>query len=693
MRLEAAGFHAGCLTPHGNSALTDIPHDCGFEVLAEVPTLTEKCAIELTKIVRTFGFEPPVSLPPGLIPWGGNVRVGPRQASLLTSLRDAGYLVPVLSGFRSFYYQTLLFAEQFLAGKAFDEDNRYTVLPPGVSDHQILDGAFDIADIAFELKLALIQPKLPFSLYRPYLTNPTISFEPWHWRCVGAGELEQFPPNDLNKDALEGIIDFLEGGNAKTTWDEYVFVSGFFSADASYCVGSMKGSIPASIADAKIVVGHHWPAYYISICHGYTPLLDNTARPYDIGCCTFRATGLESGHHAYLTGKACAIQGIHTPALVTKELNRKGSFPSRNERFLLKKGVSTDIIFMKRGAVLPARCGLPRALTERQVDLPLLVSSEILEWLERSSSGSLPPYRSIDYAKSVSTVADHSRYCALFLLLERNAGRVRNRCRTLRDRLVSIYRDGAIIRTLMTGSWAEGDEAPASTAVFLAHALAASGNPRAGRALLTAQSGTIRDYLATTAQSDGALDPIFLGHLCHLLYDMEWTDDGTLESCGISVSLLLAAVAYAPSERLLYSLGTSQILRLLLALGYYEAKSLIFQQLDYLIACPEPQVHVERGAFSGLESFQSALPLEALNNLALSCELSHKDLLVVRRRLLSGLSFLRGLQFQQGSNLYGDRLELFEGAIRYSPIDHHFRFDYSLHALSVAWAAEELASI
>lgn len=690
-RLADAGFFAGSMKRRNCSSLVGVAHDCDFDVAAGMPSIIADCAAAVVDIGGKRGIAPPVSLPAGVVTsWVGDVRVGPRQAAFLAGLREAGYLPSVRSGYRSFSYQALLFAERFLAGDAFDRDGRYTAVPPGFSDHQMVDGALDIDAPEFELRLALLRPELPFSLVRPYLVDETVAFEPWHWRCVGAGECEPFPPNDLNRAAIEGLIDFLAGRKLGAVWDEYVFVTGFVPNGASYCIGSNKRSIAASITDAMGAIGRGWAAHYITVCHGFTRVLDDTVRPYDIGSCTLRATGCSSGHRAYLTGQACATHGIHTPQEVAKELNRKGAFPDRKEHFLLSKGASTDVLLLGDDTMLPARCGLPRSLTERQSDLSVLLSNDVLGWLEQSSDGFLPLYRSRDYAKTISTVTDHSRFCALFLLLERNVHRIGNRCRNLRRSLNSIYLNGPLTGSLMKGGEVENDKAPASTAVFLAHALAAGGDRLAGRTLLAAQAATIRGYLSKSAH-DAAVDPIFLGHLCHLLYDIGWTDPSTLDECGLSINILVEALPTDPARRLLYSLGVSQVLGLLVALNYDDARRLIAHHLDVLIAHPEPQVYAERGAFSGLESFHSALPLEALGSLAIIAGLSHKDRLVIHRRLLAGLRYLRGLQFQKGSSAFGGRPRLLEGAIRYSTIDHHFRFDYSLHALSAAWAAEDLA--
>jgi hypothetical protein len=240
---------------------------------------------------------------------------------------------------------------------------------------------------------------------------------------------------------------------------------------------------------------------------------------------------------------------------------------------------------------------------------------------------------------------------------------------------------------LLAGETVPADEIPEATVLFLTQALWLSGDEQAASQLWKAQLPLVVEATSSATRNlHSGNSIIYLGHLSHLLCVLGESGAGLGPDPLSDVPGLHAAAAGATAVPP-YSCGGSQILHYLARrCGSGEAVRLAHDSLVALMRWPSSGNPAERGSFAGTESFHSVLPLEGALLLAEVVELSRDEHAAVRDRVLDGVAFMRRLQFLPGSGALSRNPQLLEGAVRFSLVDHHFRFDYGMHASQVALA-------
>ena len=616
-----------------------------------------------------------------------NVFIGPLQLKLLDALATHHYRPEVLSGYRSVPYQALLFAVDYLNGTVFDSFRRYRVAPPGFSDHQRVDGALDVADSNLFLLHLLLLEGLPFSQLRPYLSDPLVSYEPWHWRCVAAGSDGDVDETRKGFSApspslIRELIGYCMNASSEVRWREHVFISGVSRCGAAKCVGSLQETFAASVSDARVAVGDGWESYHVTIPEGYTPIMDNNVLEQDIGRCTFRIEpGAASSAKAYLTGQSCVTFRVNRPEAVKEELLKKAGITDV-DRHRLYKSRSLDLIEMPDGTLMTAAYGLPMSRHERPQEAPALIVSDYCRWLMNGLSMGLPIYFSDDYARTYSQRRDHMRYAMVLSNLSRFRAVLPDTATPVRERLYRNYCRGNQYEFLCTGGELDEDTVPEATIVFLSQALHHLDEPEKALELSAANAARIGAYVHLVLDNPGNPNGwLFIGPLCELL-----TKTGSaLDTIHLDKRALTEILAYKRWNPL-YACAFSQMLAYLHSRDpadawiHRESEDLLAWLLSWATASPA----LEHGAFSGLESFQTALPLEAMQNLTTFLPLSETDAMLVRKRIVEGSAFLRRLQFQSSFCIPTPNPQLLDGAVRYSLLDHHFRIDYGMHASKVA---------
>ncbi|MFD5888236.1 D-alanyl-D-alanine carboxypeptidase family protein [Streptomyces virginiae] len=690
-------------SPSLELSLADVHHDV---VLSEFDTLPASlnaivdCAGDLLETLGLLGTSDVRA--DGIRCHDSVVRVGPLQASVLTQLRDCrGYHPSVTSAYRSLSFQSLLFSSRFLCGDMHDRHGRLTVALPGDSDHQRVDGAIDVVDHnAFLRALLGLDRSLPVSFTRPYLADPGYSCEPWHWRlCLPpqtapAAWEEREPgsavptrPNHTRADeqALAIVAAALRGESPELDilQRDHVFVSGLAQAGGEKCVGSVKETLSASIRDACAAVGLGWDARYLTIPSGYSPVFDNRVLAVDVGRCTFAAVS-DSGATTCMTGASCCHHRVIDARQVEEDLQHKAGL-SFSAGVALHRSTSVDYLVLADDILIPAEYGLPAPRTERRAEGAALLVGDYHRWLTNACVDGFPIYSSQDYARTYSTHLDRPRLAMLLLYLVRHGDVLSPDLARLAERLWSLLCSPTTTKRLCAGDVLADDDVPEATILFLVHALWLSGDRQQALRLWRAQLPLILDATSKATQSlDIGNSIIYLGHLCHLL--------GVLEEAAIeprpdlmqmAPSLHVAAAEAVTVPQ--YSCGGSQILAYLARVrGSSDALSLAHDALVSILRWPSSGNPAERGAFCGAESFHSILPLEGSLFLADALALSNEERLGLRERLHDGVAFARRLQFLPGSGALTRNPHLLEGAVRFSLMDHQFRFDYGMHASHVA---------
>lgn len=692
--LAKSGFRFGQEMGRSEEIVRTLPHTvktADFSTLPRQLDTTKRCAMELMGLLKMN--ENTIDLSQ-LVQLSGTTFIGQQQKQLLDLLEIVNYHPSIRAGYQSPAFLALLFAARYLNGSLLDATGRYTVAPPGYSDHHVLDGALDVDDsILFPLHVLKIRSQLKMSLAQPYLFHPILTHEPGHWRCI-IGESERYADIPLLPESLQSghpehdidqLIQFFARQDGQLAQQrDHLFVTGLSHSGASVCVGSLQETFTASLQDALQAVGQGWDGYYITIPEGYTPIFDNKVLPQDIGRCMFKAVEMQSGRTVYLTGQSCCNEKVNTPSRVIQALEAKGHFPN-SEVYRISKSRILDMAYLPSRSLLPCAYGLPLSLSERDADAASLIIEGYTTWLLHGLQGGLPLYASHDYARTFSTYRDHTRYAFMLFLLAKYRAWLHPGSQALIERLFAIYCEGDSWHTLLQGNALEEDHTPEATVVFLIHALQTLGLQHSARDLWSSSAKRVQEEVRAICQNGGNENGLlFLGHLCDLFASAPPSEQAELTSFGLS-SAIIQHFCQSASPHLVYSCALSQLLKYAAVANMdIDTATLAARLTERFISHPGSPVPAERGAFAHYESFLSALPLEALLNLRSLMKPENADDEVLLSRVQEGLVFLRKLQFQHGSGLMTPHPHLLEGALRFSLVDHHFRMDYGLHALNVA---------
>jgi len=696
--LLSAGFRFGDSLQDYEAELSDVPHALETDQLdaqAVNHHPVYRCARVLLDICRNQHFELGGGV--GEAARYGPAFVGPKQLELLEELDRQGVQIQLLAGYRSLAYQALLFAARYLSGTLLDASGRYTAAPPGYSDHHIIDGALDVGDAAQFMcgLLRLDSPEIQLSLVQPYLSDPVVSYEPWHWRTICTPlvmAVEVMPADQYQRwrHELALILQSLDEPEAKgSPVQDYVFAAGVAQNGAVKCIGSKQQSRSASIRDALAAVGPGWAASYVSIPIGYTPIFDNQVQPYDVGRATFQIHPRRGGEATFLTGASCLWNRTVTPPQIADELVAKAQLDGRTP-YRIEKSLTTDMIVLPNH-VVPASYGLPLNPFERESHVPSLLIEDYSNWLARGRRCGLPIYWSKDYCRTCRTGGDPARYAMLLAWLLRYRPHLPRHVLCVIEDLAEIYFRGEVGRIYIESGIPPSDEIPEATIVYLATGLLHGGHQTTLETLWKSQATRLKAYVRAIFAAPS--DPngwLFLGHICNL----------AREACSIGNTSLKDSVFTdfgLTSDRLMVVLERSQA-SVLHAGASAQILGYAFQQfgqnarfvdmaeglLCKLLAAGTSMIRDEDGAFLGLESFQTALPIEGMLHLRRILPLCRSDDRLVLSRVSRAILFLRRLQFQPGSGVLTSNPHLLEGAVRFSLVDHHFRMDYGMHALGAA---------
>ncbi len=670
---------------HTEQSLISIPHDLSsLQGLAShgLPKEFLECA---RTCLELYPPEEAVVEVMTATPQHPTVRLGPQQAALLNCLERYGFSATVLSAYRSPAFQALLFAAKYLDGTLFDEKGRYFCLPPRFSDHCVVDSALDVEDgERFTLFLSTVVQKLPCSLFRPFLASDRIAFEPWHWRTLfqepssleELGYTEAFPQT-REAARTSAVWEYLDLDHETLVETElvkpsaHIFVHGYDAKHSGVCVGSRRRSIALSIADAISAVGN-WPYYVVTIPHGFTPLMDGNILECDIGACAFRSSSDLSNAPTYITPFSCISDQVNVPGRVYQALEQKAGLPPGTP-FFLEKSLVDEWLYINQQAVVPIEYANPRSGFYRIVDTPFLLPYRFDGWLGRDHRGDIPPYI-ISHPERLPTYEFNLVHFSLVLSYLREyqigGGRI-----DLATRL-----DAQLSRKLLPGGTDRKlDLQELAAAVFLIRARLFSDR---SVALEEFQRWLPHFRKALAALRENETSRLFEGHLASMMRALGTRAPGVAElSQEISDS---SAASRWLDESLFFSLAAAQITALHCSCGDGPSQTIAADLIARIVGQPSSNGLAEDGAFERLESFQTALPVEAVGELLPYVGLTREEGEVVKLRLLKAVGFLARCQFDEGIALLAHGSPGLVGAMPYSLVDKHVRVDYGVHAARAA---------
>lgn len=616
-----------------------------------------------------------------------NIRIGPRQREFLSLLSSYGFNALVLSAYRSPFYQSLLFGAKYLDGTLFDDQGRYFCLPPKFSDHVNADSALDIENsIGLTFALSTIDSELPCSVFRPFICNKHVAFEPWHWRTMfgglafkGSATGHHFPTT-RNRVITDDILEHFDPSHRsdksrnKLTPAAHVFSHGYNRSGGARCVGSLRQTISLSISDAAAASGE-WPHRIVTIPHGFTPLMDGTILPLDVGSCVFRIITTEKNSPSYLTPTACIFESINTPPRIIVELEKKARI-SPGQSYFLEKSLTDEWLQYDDGTVLQIEYGNPRSGYYRFEDAPVILFCRFETWLVASSRGDVPPYvmypphfqpmYEINFVHHALLLSYLSEFC-----LEDS------RFSDLRYSLTGII-DKRISEIDCDVEAVERSYLIASVVFYIRSLLFESRDVVVS--VFEKWWPKIKQYVEDNRNNKESR--LLIGHVCSILR--------IIYSKGLSCIFDLSVVPKSGEvilwldEDPIYTLAASQVIALRAALGDEPDGELAYKFLIKVVRWPSGVGLGELGSFAGLETFQSSLPIEAIAEIAPLVNLSEDERSKVIHRSLEAVAFLARCQFDEGTGLLSSKHEDLVGAVPYSLIDKHVRVDYGVHASRAA---------
>jgi hypothetical protein len=603
----------------------------------------------------------------------GNAFIGPAQATFLQRLASFGLSAEILSGYRSPQYQSALFAARYLDGTLFDAADRYTCLPAAFSDHCVEDGAIDIENsLSLMFLLAKTDIALPFSIWRPYVGHQFVADEPWHWVTsartkYGYSGVGARIPKTRTTELTNGISAFcdsqypsyLPAGN-----EEYIFVSNCSAAQPK-CVGSRRGTLAMSIADAALAVGPS-SRQLITIPWGYTPLMDGKIQDEDVGVCAFKLT-TEDGQSSYITPSSCILDRKLNERSICETLEVKAKVKP-GQRYFLEKSLTEDWLHIDEICAFPVEYARPISGVYRTVDTAWLLPERYDEWLLQRFEG-LPPYTyDCDPLRADELAQVHY---SLLLSYISEANGANPAFDALREKLSSTL--ARYVGGVLSEPDEKRDRLKYGAVVFFMQAKIYLGNIESKL--------FVRDLskIMTGVPAEPAVeDRIFLGHLAKLLRI-------SLPHLGASARTF-AQLLPTPHEvmawlkdGLLNFLPACQIIALHAAMNDPSSKAAAKHILLTFAKWPEGIGDGESGSFLNFESFQTALPVEGLNELCSADLVLKESMHNMADRLAVTAGFLFRLQRGPGGGCVS-REPASAGAVDYSLIDRFARLDFGIHA-------------
>ncbi|TIL31687.1 hypothetical protein [Mesorhizobium sp.] len=617
------------------------------------------------------------------------VFLGPAQTALMRLLTEINCKPIIVSGYRSPPFQSLLLCARYFDGTLVDAEGRYSCLPPGFSDHNLVDGALDIENSEeVSVTLSTLVDQLPCSVYRPYLFPSLVCSEPWHWRTINCSECVATLPNDatlkrsLPRTYLQELIQFfdenyqIDANHVAVKPEGHVFVKGF-DVNESVCFGSKRQTFLLSLADANAAVGS-WPSKIVTVPLGFTPLMNGEIADYDVGSNIFELASGANLSPTFITPFSCVKERVNTPSRVVRSLEVKAGLKG-GDRYSLSQSLADEWLIHRDAIIVPVEYGVPRSGYYRIDECSKLLSRRFDEWLCSSSETGLPPYMTREDGTVVDNYFDVARYSLLACYIAEGSpkmGALQRLQSFMTKILEGVERD-------RRGSYIDGSLDEIAGIVFIARFFFHTHRPYADDMLKYWQS---RIMSLAAERFEEKTSRIFLGHFANLLLS---SDPQCLDLSSKVIPSARTALSWV-DQSLLYSLAAAQILRFRHLIGDPEAYGCANQLISRIVRHTSPPARGEFGAFSGLETFQSALPIEAVSELWTMVNLPFQDQILVARRLRLALRFLSRCQFDEGVGALSKTRRSQAGAVSYSLIDRHCRIDYGVHA---SRAARFLASM
>ena len=675
------GLIYGQMGGRAEAELLNVPHD--IDVL-QFRSL--KLSDELRQAARLFlptnasNLDSPIEV----YPHSPTVRLGSRQKRLLELLEEIGFSTEVLSGYRSTFFQTLLYASRFLDGTLFDLNGRVSVAVPGQSDHEQIDKALDVANpILFSL--AALQFRHFVQIKQPYLFSQSVASEPWHFSTEfleGCSANDHTLVNDsFVQSVLANLASFFSTAADTNPHHEYIFVSGRSLSGAYKCIGSKQGTFADSFSDALSAVGNGWAYYVISVLRGFTPIMDNRVLDQDVGRLAFRITG-DDNRQGYLLPSSCSFERILNPSAVQTAITKKIELGDE-EDFFLEKSQVVDLLYIPDKALQLAR---PRihARSTAPIDLAKDIGSAAFNWLRTNWRDPFPAYHHNAYFGPLPEPGDLTRYAFTLDTLSEASARTDD----LRDfDITSIVENGLkrIARIERDPVTQAGISRTDETAVHVAKAACRLPfSAELSEYWISREPVALERALRFLAGQGPSVDVISTGHLMELLVQKKSTEHlATLRGFWKlkGARLCLRAI----QSDLSFSLGAAQVF---CAMNDEEAAS---ELVSHILKQPPCAADECFGAFAGYADFRSLLITEALVRISLQFA-SIKSMPVLFQLIRDGLLFARQLQLGVEANIVCQRLGSNEGAITHSLFDHNFYIDYVAHALRLAAAVRRLFS-
>lgn len=341
--------------------------------------------------------------------------------------------------------------------------------------------------------------------------------------------------------------------------------------------------------------------------------------------------------------------------------------------FYLEKSLVDEWLFINQETVVPVQYANPRSGFYRIIDTPFLLPGRFDGWLGREHRGDIPPYI-ISHHERLPSYEFNLVHFSLVLsyLREYDVG---GGCADLATRL-----DAQLSRKLLLDSTdRQLDLQTLAAAVFYIRAK-----------LFHDRSVAIEEFQRWSAHFRKALVAfredesarLFVGHLASIMTVLGPQVRGVVDlRQAISESVLVSRWV---DEGLLYSLAAAQVIAFDCSCGDGPSLTLAGDLIARIIGQPSSIGVAEDGAFERLESFQTALPVEAIGELLPHVVLTHDEREVVKLRLLKAIGFLSRCQFDEGVALLAHGSPSLVGAMPYSLVDKHVRVDYGVHASRAA---------
>ncbi|MBN4097044.1 D-alanyl-D-alanine carboxypeptidase family protein [Methylobacterium sp. OT2] len=604
---------------------------------------------------------------------GTTVRVGPKQHALLSEMWAGGTNISVIAGFRSVYYQALLYASRYLDGSLFDSEGRAYVALPGESEHHQPDRAIDVEDpIAFSLAALRLTHRV--FVDQPYLYDPKVAHEPWHFTTIFVDvEKSATRPEQFIKRSVDDLYLYFSEKDCFGEPSEFIFVSGRSTSGAYKCIGSKRATVRESLVDAIEAVGDGWAYYIISMIRGFTPIMDNQIIDHEVGRLAFKIAN-HDGFEGYLIPSSCTFERLLKPKPVLDTLLSKANILPNSSYYLYKSQV-VDFLYVPKVTIQ-----LWSPQFQPDSSLQLLVDTlgrEATNWLKSVWEIPFPPYHWSTYFGSLPQVKDLTRYAYVLDAL--------SAATLCRDAEI----DGIVQTSLRLFAQITGGQTPHyhnetsdETAVHLLRAADREGIADGFGHLRALVERLSLERALRFLQGDGPdVDIISTGSYADLMLSQGRTD--------ILAALSQSALA-GGSERAIKTVRRDLGLSLGCAQLFCSIRDEVAAQrlVEYIVLQPAHPATEARGAYAGYADFRGLLITEALIRISLSFP-TVRSSPAVSAAIVVGLRFARTLQLKSNVGVVRQQAKSGRGAITHSLSDHNFYVDYTGHAVQLARLARE----